>query len=84
MPHPPLIVGREVAEKRGVIERGARRGWYTSPVPRCTKPRLEKIEAGQIDPSLVIAHRVALDDAPAAYKTCRDKADGCVEVVLQP
>jgi threonine dehydrogenase-like Zn-dependent dehydrogenase len=53
-------------------------------VPRYTKPLLEKIESGVIDPSFVITHRIPLDDAPAAYKTFRDKEDGCIKVVLKP
>ena len=38
-------------------------------VHRYLKPLLDKIERGEIDPSFVITHRIALDDAPAAYKT---------------
>jgi len=48
------------------------------------KPLLGKIEAGDIDPSFVITHRVSLEDAPAMYKTFRDKEDGCIKVVLKP
>ncbi|QDU30396.1 Glutathione-independent formaldehyde dehydrogenase [Anatilimnocola aggregata] len=51
---------------------------------RYMKPLLEKIEAGEIDPSFVVTHRVKLSDAPAAYKTFRDKKDGCIKVVLTP
>ncbi len=51
---------------------------------RYLKPLLRKIEAGEIDPSFVITHRVALADAPQAYKTFRDKAEGCIKVVLKP
>lgn len=51
---------------------------------RYLKPLLAKIEDGEIDPSFVITHRVKLQDAPAAYKTFRDKRDGCIKVVLQP
>src|SRR4051812_26341991 len=51
---------------------------------RYMKPLLEKIEAGQIDPSFVITHRLKLEQAPEAYKTFRDKEDGCIKVVLQP
>jgi threonine dehydrogenase-like Zn-dependent dehydrogenase len=48
-------------------------------------PRLmDYIASGQIDPSFVITHRAALDDAPALYKTFRDKDDGCIKVVLRP
>ncbi len=48
------------------------------------KPLLQKIETGEIDPSFVITHRVKLKDAPDAYKTFRDKKDGCIKVVLTP
>jgi threonine dehydrogenase-like Zn-dependent dehydrogenase len=48
------------------------------------KPLLDRIEKGEIDPSFVITHRLGLEDAPAAYKTFRDKQDGCIKVVLKP
>ena len=51
---------------------------------RYMKPLLQKIEAGEIDPSFVITHSVKLEDAPEAYKTFRDKKDGCIKVVLKP
>lgn len=51
---------------------------------RYMRPLLEKIEAGQIKPAAIITHRLKLADAPAAYKTFRDKQDGCIKVVLTP
>ncbi|MDB5904500.1 MAG: fdhA 2 [Betaproteobacteria bacterium] len=45
---------------------------------------LEMIQGGAIDPSFVITHRLSLEDAPGAYKTFRDKEDGCIKVVLKP
>jgi threonine dehydrogenase-like Zn-dependent dehydrogenase len=53
-------------------------------VQRYGKALLEKIERGQIDPSFIITHRLPLEEAPAAYKTFRDKEDGCIKVVLKP
>lgn len=53
-------------------------------VQRYLQPLLARIESGQIDPSFVVTHRVPLDEAPAAYKTFRDKQDGCIKVVLKP
>jgi threonine dehydrogenase-like Zn-dependent dehydrogenase len=53
-------------------------------VQRYTKPLLKKIEGGEIDPSFIITHRLPLEEAPAAYKTFRDKEDGCIKVVLKP
>ena len=45
---------------------------------------LTRIEAGQIDPSYIITHRVTLDDAPKMYRTFREKTDGCIKVVMRP
>ena len=53
-------------------------------VQRYHEKLLQKIDAGTIDPSFVITHRLTLDDGPAAYKTFRDKQDGCIKVVLKP
>ncbi len=51
---------------------------------RYTKPLLEKIQKGEIDPSFVITHKLKLEDGPGAYKIFRDKQDGCIKVVLNP
>jgi len=53
-------------------------------VPRYHHQLLKKVETGQIDPSFVITHRLPLEEAPRAYKTFRDKEDGCIKVVLKP
>jgi len=51
---------------------------------RYTRPLLEKIQKGEIDPSFVITHRLKLEDGPGAYKIFRDKQDECIKVVLTP
>jgi threonine dehydrogenase-like Zn-dependent dehydrogenase len=51
---------------------------------RYLAPLLRKIEAGEIDPSFVITHRIPLSEAPEAYKMFRDKKDGCIKVVIKP
>jgi threonine dehydrogenase-like Zn-dependent dehydrogenase len=53
-------------------------------VQNYTRMLLERIERGEIDPSFIITHRVALDDAPEMYRTFRDKQDDCVKVVMRP
>ena len=53
-------------------------------VQRYLQPLMQKIQAGEIDPSFVITHKLKLDDAPGAYKIFRDKLDGCIKVVLNP
>jgi threonine dehydrogenase-like Zn-dependent dehydrogenase len=45
---------------------------------------LERIERGEIDPSFIITHRIGLEDAPAMYRTFRDKNDSCIKVVMKP
>ncbi len=51
-------------------------------VQRYTQPLLQRIENGEVDPSFVISHRLALEEAPQAYETFKHKQDDCVKVVL--
>ncbi len=51
---------------------------------RYTQPLLDRINAGEIDPSFVITHNRPLTEGPELYKTFRDKKDGCIKVVLKP
>jgi len=53
-------------------------------VHRYLQPLLEHIQAGDIDPTFIITHRLKLDDAPEAYKTFKAHDDGCIKVVLTP
>jgi threonine dehydrogenase-like Zn-dependent dehydrogenase len=46
------------------------------------KPLLARIEAGEIDPSFIITHRVSLEEVPEAYQMFRNKEDDCVKVVV--
>jgi threonine dehydrogenase-like Zn-dependent dehydrogenase len=52
-------------------------------VQRYTKPLLELIENGDIDPSFVVTHIMDLEDAPKAYDMFKNKEDGCIKVVLK-
>ncbi len=51
-------------------------------VHRYMRPLLERIEREELDPSFVITHRMALDDAARGYDTFLHKRDGCEKVVL--
>jgi threonine dehydrogenase-like Zn-dependent dehydrogenase len=51
-------------------------------VQRYTRPLLNRIEQGEIDPSFVITHRLPLEEAPNAFETFKQKEDDCVKVVL--
>jgi threonine dehydrogenase-like Zn-dependent dehydrogenase len=53
-------------------------------VQRYTKPLLDLISSGKIDPSFVITHELPLESAPQAYETFKQKEDGCIKVVLKP
>ena len=53
-------------------------------VQRYTRPLLERIQKGEIDPSFIITHHLPLDEAPHGYKMFRDKEDDCMKVVLKP
>jgi threonine dehydrogenase-like Zn-dependent dehydrogenase len=53
-------------------------------VHRYMRPLLNRVMRDEIDPSFVITHRMALDDAPRGYRMFRDKEDECIKVVLRP
>ena len=53
-------------------------------VHRYMRPLLARIEAGEIDPSFVISHRLPLEDAPQGYEIFGHKEDDCLKVVLKP
>ena len=53
-------------------------------VHRYLKPLLAHIENGDIDPRVVITHRLPLKDAPMAYKNFKEKQDEFRKVVLKP
>jgi threonine dehydrogenase-like Zn-dependent dehydrogenase len=52
-------------------------------VHRYMKPLLEHIEAGRIDPTFIITHRLPLEDAAHGYELFLKKEDGCEKVVLK-
>lgn len=45
---------------------------------------LEMVVDDRIDPSFIITHKLRLEDGPDAYKTFKDKTDGCIKVVMNP
>jgi threonine dehydrogenase-like Zn-dependent dehydrogenase len=53
-------------------------------VHKYLRPLLNRIEAGHLDPSFIITHRLPLEEAPDAYATFQRKEDNCVKVVLKP
>lgn len=53
-------------------------------VHKYLKPLFELISNNKIDPSVIITHRMKLDDAPQAYEMFKHKKDKCIKVVLKP
>jgi threonine dehydrogenase-like Zn-dependent dehydrogenase len=51
-------------------------------VHRYMQPLLERIQRGEIDPTMVITHRMPLDQAAQGYKIFNDKLDNCEKIVL--
>jgi threonine dehydrogenase-like Zn-dependent dehydrogenase len=53
-------------------------------VQRYMKPLLERIQKGEIDPTVVITHRMSLDEAPHGFDIFCNKQDECIKIVLKP
>jgi threonine dehydrogenase-like Zn-dependent dehydrogenase len=53
-------------------------------VQRYIRPLMARIEAGHLDPTDIITHRLPLDEAPKGYHLFKNKLDGCIKVVLRP
>jgi siroheme synthase-like protein len=53
-------------------------------VQRYMRPLLNRIQRNEVDPSFIITHRMALDDAARGYAMFRDKEDECIKVVMRP
>jgi threonine dehydrogenase-like Zn-dependent dehydrogenase len=53
-------------------------------VHRYLRPLLERIQNGEIDPSYIVTHTLALDEAPRGYELFKHKRDDCLKVVLKP
>lgn len=45
---------------------------------------LDYIEKGLIDPSFIITHTVAVDEALEMYLILGEKEDDCIKVVMKP
>ena len=45
---------------------------------------LERISAGQLQPEVIITHRMTLDEAARGYEIFNDKQEACRKVVLRP
>jgi threonine dehydrogenase-like Zn-dependent dehydrogenase len=53
-------------------------------VHKYMRPLMDLIEAGRIDPTFLITHRLNLKEAPEGYRMFDHKLDNCVKVVMRP
>lgn len=53
-------------------------------VHKYMQPLLERVQRGEIDPSFVITHRLALDEVPKGYDSFNKKQDGYIKIVIKP
>lgn len=42
------------------------------------------VQEGKLDPTISITHRIPLSEAPTAYKSFNDKAEGWIKAVFLP
>ncbi len=67
-----------------LMEKGVQlRGGQTH-VQKYTKQLLAKIEAGELDTTFLISHRLPLEEAPRGYKCFKEEQDVWTKVVLKP
>ncbi len=50
---------------------------------RYMKPLLDRILNDEIDPSVIISHRLKLEDGPEAYKNFHENKSECIKVVMK-
>ena len=45
---------------------------------------LEHVQAGELDPSFLLTHRMSLEDGPRGYELFKEKQDGCLRAAFAP
>ena len=66
-----------------VMNRGLTIRSGQTPVHRYMRPLLERIQRGEIDPTVVITHEMPLAEAARGYEIFLNKEDSCEKVVLK-
>jgi 2-desacetyl-2-hydroxyethyl bacteriochlorophyllide A dehydrogenase len=54
------------------------------PVKRYMRTVLDKVAAGEMDPSIIITHTMPLDDAARGYDIFHHRKENCIKVLLKP
>ena len=45
---------------------------------------LEHVQEGELDPSVLLTHRMSLEDGPRGYEIFKNKEDGCIRAAFAP
>jgi threonine dehydrogenase-like Zn-dependent dehydrogenase len=45
---------------------------------------LEHVQKGELDPSILVSHRMSLEESPKGYQLFKDKDDNCLRAVFKP
>ncbi|WP_183459750.1 hypothetical protein [Mesorhizobium huakuii] len=80
---PGVFVGSVTVPIGIYVGKGLTRKTGQTHVQRYLEPLMKLIEKGDIDPSFLITHHIDLEDGPEAYRTFRDKKDGCIKAVIK-
>jgi threonine dehydrogenase-like Zn-dependent dehydrogenase len=67
-----------------LMEKGLQVRTGQTHVQRYSKDLLRRIEAGEIDTTFLISHRLPLEEAPIGYRNFKDNQDEWTKVVLTP
>jgi threonine dehydrogenase-like Zn-dependent dehydrogenase len=54
------------------------------PGQRYMSQMLQHVQAGNLDPSFLLTHRMSLEDAPRGYEMFEKKEDGCLRAAFTP
>jgi len=54
------------------------------PGQRYMPEMMEAVQAGKLDPSFLITHRMSLEEGPRGYEMFKKKEDGCLRAVFTP
>lgn len=68
----------QMMEKDLIIKNGQ------SPTQKYWDYCVQKIKSGEMDPTMIISHRMKLSDGPELYKKFNNKEEGVIKVFLRP
>ena len=54
------------------------------PGQRYMAQMIEHVQAGDLDPSLLVTHRMSLEESPRGYELFKNKEEGCLRAVFAP